>query len=106
MYQHNPKVYVAAASWLPCPLATLHKSSKSSGVEIGELGKVCVCPGIRDGIPLPLEDAVIGLRGTVPRMFSPKVSARESTLRVYAGDLRVSDLPASFADPLKFGFLG
>lgn len=65
-----------------------------------------MCPGIRDGIPLPLGDAVIGLRGMVPRIFSPKVSALESTLRVYGGDLRASDLAASFADPLGFGFLG
>lgn len=33
-YQHNFNVYVSAASWLPCPLATLHRSSSSSGVEI------------------------------------------------------------------------
>lgn len=32
-YQLNPKVYISAASRLDCPLATLHRSRSSSGVE-------------------------------------------------------------------------
>ena len=61
-----------------------------------------MCAEIRDGIPIPLGDAVIELRGSVPRMFSPKVSARESTFPVYAGNLEASGLTASFADPRRF----
>lgn len=32
-YQFSPKIYVSVASWLACPLATLHRSRSSSGVD-------------------------------------------------------------------------
>ena len=84
----------------------LHKSSKSSGVETGELEKVCVCPEIREGTPSSLGDAVIELRGTVPMMFSAKVSPRESTFPVYVDHLEACGLAVSFADPRGFELLG